>query len=118
MQVERLLELAEHLPQRERLVLRALYRDGVSFRELASLLDMPPRRLSRHVATLIRRVRSPAYRFLLIRGQALPDDVAEVARHVHLHGRSLRDTARLTRQPLHRVRLHAHAVDTMARVMG
>lgn len=115
--VGRVLRDARHLPARDRLLLEQVYREGRPFTEIAWLTRQSPRLLSRRVALLLRRLRDPAFRFLVERSDCLPREVAMTATRVLVQGHSLRGAAALARCPLHRVRQHLAAVRVLVRVM-
>lgn len=114
--IEHLLALAEHLDERDRLLLEQIYKHGLSAAQVASLTGQPTRRLQRHVRRLLKRLDDPLFRFTVARLDLLPPDTRPVARAVFLHGLSLRETAHRTGLSLHRVRRHAETVRTIARM--
>lgn len=114
---ERVLRLAAYLPPGDRVLVEAVYRDGRSLADLARLADRPPAALARRLASVLRRLRSPLFAFVAIRGEALPSDTRAVARRRFIEGRTLTETCRLTHQPLHRVRQHLHTVESLAQFL-
>lgn len=114
---ERILELSEHLDAPDRLLLEQIYRQGKSVREVALLLNIEPRALQRRVVRLLRHLRDPLFVFVATRFDVLPREVQATARRAILEGRSLRCTARLTRQSLHRVRQHVKFIRALQQIL-
>lgn len=116
--VETLLKWSEYLAEEDRLLVEAVYRDGRTVRELGKLAGRPPHHVARRLARVIRRLRSPIFRFVALRDGALPPPAQPVARLVVLEGRSLREASSATRQPLHRVREHLVTTRSIAGVLA
>lgn len=122
---ERLLHLASYLPPSDRWLIEQVYGRGVPLSALARAeahganrgLRYRRRRLARRLTALVRRLRRPAFQLVAIRPELLPRETRAVARHAVLHGRSLRDTARITGISLHRVRRHVRTVHDLARIL-
>ena len=102
--VERVLEMADGLPPRDRRLLEQVYRHGVCVSHIAQLLGEDRKQTQRRVARLLRRVRRPAFRFATRYPDMIPRPMLPVAHHAIVRGKSQRDTALLTGRPLHQVR--------------
>ena len=138
---ERLLHLAEHLPARDRWLLEQVYRHGIPLATLVQAdfqshaqndaqtdaqASAPPdartrrkrqRQLSRRLTGIVRRLRDPAFVLSATRPEVLPAHTRRTARHVFIHGRSLRGTAQRLGLSLHRVRAHVQTVRELARIL-
>jgi len=113
--VETLLDLAQSLPPRDRLILEQVYRHGLSVAEVARLIEEPAGRVRRRIARLIRLVQKPEFKFLARHEALLPANVRQTCRLVVFEGMSLRRTARHTGQTLHRVRQQVATFHALAR---
>lgn len=111
---ERVLQLAGHLADADRLLLEQVFRHGVSLAEVARLSGQRPRVLQRRVRRLLLRLNDPLFRFVAGRCDLLPQEVQATARRTVLHGRSLRDTARATGRSLHQIRQHLIIIRALA----
>lgn len=112
---DQVLQLAEHLAERDRLLLEQLYRHGQPIAQVARLTRQRPRVLQRRVKHLLKRVASPQYRWVAGRLELLPPELRAVARRGVLQGQSLRETARTTGRTLHEVRVAMVELRAMAR---
>ena len=72
-QVDRILDLANHLPTPDRVLLRSVYDRGISASELAQAVGVRPRAVRRRVRRLVQRVSSPAFTFVVRAEHAWPD---------------------------------------------
>ena len=61
---------------------------------------------------------SPEFRFTVLYQQRLPKPLRRTATLLFVQGRSLRETAKLTRKTLHRIRCDRAMLQTLARVEG
>lgn len=102
--VERLLRLARHLAPADRALLTAVYDRGMSANALAEATLAKRRVLHRRVKQLIRRVSSPAFRFVLRRSDDWTASRRRIGEAVVCHGRSIRSTARQLGLSVHHVR--------------
>lgn len=122
---ERLLHLAEHLPERDRWLVEQVYARGVPISALARAAagDRPERlahhrrRLARRLAGIVRRLRDPLFQLVATEPELLPRHTRAPARHVFLHGRSLRETAERTGLTLHHVRRRIQTVRELAPIL-
>jgi DNA-directed RNA polymerase specialized sigma24 family protein len=116
--VEQVLELAQHLPEADRLLIEQIYRHGRPAAELARLLGCRPRLVQRRVSILLKRLRQPLFRFLVNHQQLLPRDLRPIARRAVFEGCSLRRTAQLTGRSLHHIRQDMRTVQMLAQLWG
>ncbi|MGB0768004.1 MAG: hypothetical protein ACPGYV_09870, partial [Phycisphaeraceae bacterium] len=72
--------------------------------------------IGRRIKRLTRRIESPEFRFTLLHQEKLPRTMRRTATLLFVQGRSLRETARLTKKTLHRVRCDRAMLLTLARV--
>lgn len=103
---ERVLARAVHLPERDRALLEALYRDGKSAKDLARLTRLPARTLRLRVRRLVQRVTSPTFALVLIDAANWPILRQRIAALHIVEGKSVRTTAHALRISLHHVRAH------------
>lgn len=103
---DRILARAEHLPDCDRALLQAFYRDGSSAKELARLARTSSRILRLRVRRLVQRVSSPTFALVLRDAHTWPDDRRRVAFLHVIQGRSIRAVARSLNLSLHHVRAH------------
>lgn len=111
--VDRLLDGAAHLPDDERALLEAVYRDGRSAKELAALGRAPERAMRRRIKRLTVRVLDPRFHFVARRLGAWSPTRRRVAQACVLGGRSLREAADELALSLHTVRRHHDAVNAL-----
>jgi DNA-directed RNA polymerase specialized sigma24 family protein len=115
---DRILALAPHLKPSERALIEQVYAQGLPVSEVARAAGVSRKQLNRRLSRILRRIRQPRFRFVATRRELLPRQVAAVARHAVLEGRTLRETAALTGQSLHRVRQHMQTIDNYQRLVG
>jgi hypothetical protein len=84
---------AEFLLPADRALLLAVYADGRSVREVATLMREDPRRLRRRVRNLARRVLSNDFIFVLRHRDGWPSVRRRVATACVVHGRTLKQGA-------------------------
>lgn len=114
-----LLRWARHLPTEDRVLLEAVFRDGRSVAEVAALTGERPRNLQRRVRELVRRVRSPLFRFVAARGDELISAEAQaVARRRVIEHRPLREIAKTHKLSLYRVRQLLREAESVAGALG
>lgn len=114
--VERLLRLGAALPEAERALIEAVYRDGMTVKQLAVIRGDDPKALRRRVRRLVARVMSAEFRYVAARRSELPRTRARVAELCVLRGMSLRGVAGELGLSLHMVRRHRDAVMAMAEI--
>ena len=111
--VDRVLAAAAHLPDEDRLLVEAVYRDGRSVVDLATISGAEPRTLRRHIRRLIARVLSPRYAFVALHAPDWSPTRRRVASACVLAGRSLRAASADLSLSLHAVRRHHDAVNAL-----
>lgn len=111
--VDRLLALADYVPQAEAELLKAVFAEGTSIASLARLGGRTERVMRARVRRVVRRVLEPRFMFCVTRMGTWPAARQRVAEHVVLHGRSLRECASAMRTTLHVVRRHVEAINAL-----
>ncbi len=111
---ERVLALAEHLSEPDRLLVEQVYRHGLPAAEVARLMGVPPRTMQRRLAALVRRTADPLFRFVAGHLDLIPEPARTPARRHFLQGQPLREIAQRLGLTLHQVRQHTEAVRTLA----
>ncbi len=99
----------------DRAVLHAIYRDGMSARDVADLRSEPPRRLRQRVRRLVERVLSDRFLFVLRYRDQWPTRRRRIAKACVLEGRSMRDGAAHLQMSLHTVRREMLVIDALFR---
>lgn len=115
---ETLVNRAEYLLPEDRALLNAIYRDGVSVREIADLTGSHPRTVRLRIRKLAQRALDPRFTFVLTHRDQWPQTRRLVATENILHGHPLRETARQLNLSLHAVRRHADAIRVMYEALG
>lgn len=113
---EQIARLAQALPADDRLLLERRYVDGLTVADIARRSRRSANTISRRINRLTRRLGSPEFRFTLLHQDKLPQPMRRTATLLFIHGRSLRETARLTNKTLHRIRCDRATLQTLARV--
>ena len=113
---EQVVRLAQHLPTLQRRLIEQHLMEGLTVADLARLYREHPRTTRRRIERLVERMHSPEFRLTVLHPDLLPAELQRVARLLFVQGRSLRDTARLTRRTLHRIRNQRTALQTLAHV--
>jgi DNA-directed RNA polymerase specialized sigma24 family protein len=108
--IERLLDLAEHLPDPDRALLRGIYDRGMTAAELARVLGRRPRGIRRRIQCLVERVGSPRFTFIVRNRRRWPKERRCIAEMVFLQGRSQREAAESLGIGVHRVRLEVDRI--------
>lgn len=111
---ERLLRLAEHLPDGDRLLVELRYRDGQSIGVLAGLAGVSRTAMYERLARIRRRMASPEYRWAVVHARDLPPQTAEIARRVFLGGVPIRQAALALDLELRRVSVLVAALRELA----
>ena len=115
---ESLVARAEHLLPKDRALINAIYRDGSSAREVATLTGATPRAVRRRIRSLAQRVLDPRFAFVIIHREQWPPTRRKVATETILPGRPLRAAAKRLDLSLHTVRRHADAIRVMYEALG
>ena len=102
--VERMLDLAEHLPASDRALLRGIYDRGMTAAELARMLGLRPRGVRARIQRLVERIGSPRFAFIVRNRGRWPRVRRCIAEMVFLQGRSQREAAETLGLGVHRVR--------------
>lgn len=104
--VDFILAMAKHLSHRDRILIEHVYRDGRTAADFARLARRNVRTVQRRIKSIIKRIYSAEFQYLLAHEEVLPRDYRSTARRLFLEDQGLRATARLTGLSLHAVRLH------------
>lgn len=113
---EQVVRLAQHLPTLQRRLIEQHLMEGLSLADLARLYREHPRTTRRRIERLAERLFSPEFRLTVLHPELLPAELQRVARLLFVQGRSLRDTARLTRRTLHQIRSQRTTLQALAQV--
>ncbi|MEM9019303.1 MAG: hypothetical protein AAGC44_01970 [Planctomycetota bacterium] len=113
---EQVVRLAQHLPTLERRLIEQHLMDGLAVADLARLYREHPRTTRRRIERLVTRMHSPEFRLTVLHPDLLPRELRRVAQLLFVQGRSLRETARLTRRTLHRIRNQRTAIQALAQM--
>ncbi len=116
--IDELLLLAEYLPDADRMLIEQVLLNGQPIAKIARMSRRPARCLQRRAGAILKRLSQQLFKFVAVRADALPSDVRLTARLVVLHGLSLRDTAEISGQSLHRTRQHMNTVHVTARLFS
>lgn len=126
-ELDQLVQRARALPERDRLLIEALFRDGKRGPQVAALMGLPVRAVRNHARRLVDRLRSPRFIYVLRHQSHWPETRRKVANAVVIRGLSNRLAASELNLSLHVVRrqmvaihaLHdAHAAQTTSRAGG
>lgn len=107
------LSRARALPAEERALLHAIYAEGRTATEIATLRHEDPRNLRRRVRVILKRLRDPLYAFILRQRPYLSPVRRRVATLCILHGHSIRAASERTGLSMHAVRKHLHALHAL-----
>lgn len=113
---EQLLRLAQALPDTERLLIERHYNDGIGVTDLARQYRSSTQTIRRRIDRLTQRLSSAEFRFTVLHQDQMPKAMRRTATLLFVHGRSLRETAQVTKQTLHRVRCDRATIQTLARL--
>jgi len=113
---EQIVRLAQALPTDDRVLLEKRFGDGLTLTDLARRSRRSATSISRRINRLTRRLTSPEFRFTVLHQERLPKPMRRTATLLFVQGRSLRETARLTKTTLHRVRCDRAMLQTLARI--
>ncbi len=115
-QMDELRALVEYLPKSDKLLIEQVLEAKIPLAQLARLYDQPPRHLQRRAKSIIKRLSDKYFKFVALQMKTLPPETRTTARHVILHGRSMRKTAEISGLSLHRVRSDMNTVRATARL--
>jgi DNA-directed RNA polymerase specialized sigma subunit len=88
-----LVQLAAHLPNDERGIIDAIYRDGIPTRTVAEIRGVTPWELRRQLSRLIRRLESPEFILTIRRAGKLSSRDGRIARACFVEGLPTRTAA-------------------------
>lgn len=108
-----LLHAAEWADPADRALIEAVYREGLSAKDVARLRDEQPRAIRRRLRVLIARLLSKRFGFVLRERHAWPPTQRRVATVYFLQGRSLRETSTQLNLSLHAVRRAIDATNAL-----
>lgn len=106
-------ERAEWCLPDDRALVQAMYQQGLSAAQIAQLRDAPVQLVRRRIKSVVRRVLSPRYLFVLRHRDAWSPSRRRVATACVLQGRTLRQTARHLQVSLYTVRRQMDAVSAL-----
>lgn len=115
---EQIVRLAQALPADDRLLLERRFADGLTVTDIARRSRRSVNTIRLRIDRLTQRLDSPEFRFTLLHQNKLPKPMRRTATLLFIHGRSLRETAKLTNKTLHRVRCDRATLQTLARVQA
>lgn len=116
LQPEQIVRLAQALPADDRLLLERRFADGLTATDIARRSRRSAASIRQRIDKLTKRLSSPEFRFTLLHQDKLPRTMRRTATLLFIQGRSLRETARLTKKTLHRIRCDRATLQTLARV--
>lgn len=111
---ESMLALAGHLPESDRVLIEAVYRDGLTARSIARLRGAPCVTVRRRLARIVDRMESFEFRLAASQGRTWPAERWAVVRAVVLEGRTLRESAAMLGITLHATRREVAHVRALA----
>ena len=118
MLTEEVVLASQHLGERDRALVRAVYERGLAIKAVAAITHTSSGRVHRRLGTLVRRVRSPLFRLVLREQSRWPDDRRAIAEAFVCKGQSQREIARSLGLSLHRVRTEIEHLKALAGVSG
>lgn len=113
---EQIVRLAQSLPADDRLLLERRFADGLTAVDIARRSRRSAASIRQRIDRLTQRLASPEFRFTLLHQNKLPRTMRRTATLLFIQGRSMRETAELTKKTLHRVRCDRATLQTLARV--
>lgn len=111
--LDRVVESSAVLPEAERALVLAVYRDGRTAVEIAALMREPPQRIRRRLKSIVRRLSNPRLAFVVAASGAWPERRRRIAWAVFAEGRSIRHVAHQEGLTLYAVRRHLHAIEAL-----
>jgi len=115
-QMDELRALVDYLPKNDKLLIEQVLDGNLPMTQLAKLYHQPARHLQRRAQSIIKRLSDKHFKFVALQIKTLPPEVRTTARHVVLHGLSMRKTAESSGLSLHRVRSDMNTVRATARL--
>ncbi|WP_432798369.1 hypothetical protein [Poriferisphaera sp. WC338] len=116
--VEGLLEMARHLPRRERLLVEQVVRHGSSVTEAAEIFGEREPVVRRRFKRLCARVREAEFVMLTEMRERVPAELVRTGDEVFVAGKSLRSAAAAMGVTLHRVRRDVAEIRALVRGLG
>lgn len=113
---EQIVRLAQALPADDRLLLERRYADGLTVTDIARRSRRSADAIRQRIRRLTDRLISPEFRFTLLHQDKMPRPMRRTATLLFVHGRSIRETAALTKKSIHRIRCDRATLQTLARV--
>jgi DNA-directed RNA polymerase specialized sigma24 family protein len=111
--IDQIVESSRVLPDAERALVQAVYRDGRTAVELAALMRESPQRVRRRLKSIVKRLANPRLAFVVAASDAWPERRRRIARAVYIEGRSIRQIAREQEVSLYAVRRHVLAIEAL-----
>ncbi len=112
--VQTLLNLAQHLPKGDEVLLRQVFDLGISPNRIAQAARCNRHSIYRRIRALLRRLNDPLFRFAVAHYETFDRPTRAVARAIILHGLTQRQAARTTRLSVHLIRQHLQSLRTLA----
>ena len=109
--IERILELAEHLPPQDRALLESVYKAGMAPMTIALASGQSRSRVCGKLRRLMRRLQSPLYQFAVRHRRDWPSERRAIAESVILRGQTQRATAAIMGLSLHQVRVELSRIE-------
>lgn len=112
--VDRIVELASHLPPGDRALITSVYERGMCPAEVARTAGKPARTIRRKVQRLVKRISSPEFTFVLHSRHRWPHSTRKIAEAIILRGEPQRHAAARLNVTLHRVRRELERIRAVA----
>jgi DNA-directed RNA polymerase specialized sigma24 family protein len=116
--VERMLDYTEHLEPGERALVESIFRRGMGLWEIARLMNVQPRTISRRLDRILGRIADPLFMYVLRNVDHWSPQRQEIARAAFLRGRSQRTIAASLDISIHRVRIEIEHIRAGAEPAG
>ena len=113
-QAEQIVELAQHLPRADALLIEQVYKLGIPVAQIALVAAKPAHLINRRVHKLLKRLNDPVYRHLIAFGDLLPREIRHTAELITVQGCTLRQAATRRGVSLHTIRKQMIAVRALA----
>jgi DNA-directed RNA polymerase specialized sigma24 family protein len=107
---EAIVARAQHLAGSDRAIIELVYGEGKTAVEVAALRDECPRAVRRRLRSVVSRLQSPLFAFVVAERARFSPVRRRIATMCVLHGHSIRAAAERTGLSLHAVRTHMHAI--------